>query len=213
MANNKLDTNSIYEILRERIVVLEYEPGKILNEVELSEEFNVSRTPIRKVFQLLSNDKLLDIIPRLGAQVSPIDFRQMKHVFEVTRVLDPFATKLAVKRISDKNINKLEEIIKRIDNYNIEVDYQNAIEDDEEFHQIIFNSCGNPWLQDILNSLHYQTERLWHYCEEYFDDIGLFSNTLGKILEAIKAKDVKKAEKYAELHIDEFIMKIKEELL
>ncbi|HLR21170.1 MAG TPA: GntR family transcriptional regulator [Tissierellaceae bacterium] len=213
MKETKLDTNGIYKILRKRIIQLEYEPGKILNEVELAEEFNISRTPIRKVFQLLSNDKLLDIIPRLGAQVASIDFKQMKYVFEVTRVLDPFATKLAVKRITNENIEKLEKIMDRLKSYNIEKDYQNAIKDDEEFHQIIFNSCGNPWLQDMLNSLHYQTERLWHYCEQYFDDIYLFSNTLGKILEAIKEKDVYKAEKYAELHIDEFVAKIKEELL
>lgn len=213
MSEIKLDANEIYGILKKRIIHLEYEPGLILNEVELADEFNISRTPIRKVFQLLSNDKLLDIIPRLGAQVAPIDFKQMKYVFEVTRVLDPFATELAVERISEENVRKLEEIMERLKTYDISKDYQNAIKDDEEFHQIIFNSCENPWLQDLLSSLHYQTERLWHYCEQYFDDMYLFSNTLGKILEAIKEKDVKEAKKYAELHIDEFVAKIKEELL
>jgi len=43
----------IFNVLKDRIVTLEYEPGKILNEIELSEEFGVSRTPIRAVFQQL----------------------------------------------------------------------------------------------------------------------------------------------------------------
>ena len=213
MAETKLNTESIYEILKRKIILLEYEPGEVLNEVDLAEEFNISRTPIRKVFQLLHNDKLLNIIPRFGAQVIPIDFKDMKYVFEVTKELDPFATRLAVERISDEKIKELEEIMERLKSYDIDKDYQNAINDDERFHNIIFNSCGNPWLQDILTSLHYQTERLWHYCEQYFDDMYLFSNTLEKVLEAIKEKDTEKAEKYAKLHIDEFVFKIKKELL
>lgn len=213
MGEGKLDTDSIYEILKSRIIHLEYEPGLVLNEVDVASEFNTSRTPIRRVFQQLHNDKLLNIVPRFGAQVTPIDFKQMKHIFEVTRELDPFAARLAVERISSENINELEEIIGRLTNYDIRKDYQNAINDDERFHNIIFCSCGNPWLQEILTSLHYHTERLWHYCEQYFDSMNLFSNTLSKVLEAIKEKDTEKAEKFAREHIDEFVLKIKKEML
>lgn len=213
MVETKLDADEIYEILKRKIILLEYTPGEVLNEVDLAEEYNISRTPIRRVFQLLHNDKLLNIIPRFGAQVIPIDFKEMKYVFEVTKELDPFATKLAVERIADEKIEELKEIMLRLKSYDIVKDYQNAINDDERFHQIIFDSCGNPWLQDILTSLHYQTERLWHYCEQYFDDMELFNNTLEKILEAIIEKDLAKAEKYSKLHIDEFVFKIKKELL
>lgn len=213
MSNSKLDADDIYEILKQRIIHLEYEPGQVLNEVDVAEEFNISRTPIRRVFHLLHGDKLLNIVPRFGAQVTPIDFKQMKSIFEVTRVLDPFAARLAVERISDENLVELEEIISRLESYDISKDYQNAINDDERFHNIIFSSCGNPWLQDILKLLHYHTERLWHYCEQYFDSIDLFSYTLGKILEGIKEKDLDKVEKYARDHIDEFVLKIKKEML
>ena len=51
----------IFNVLKDRIVTLQYEPGKILNEIELSEEFGVSRTPIRTVFQQLESIKLVDI--------------------------------------------------------------------------------------------------------------------------------------------------------
>lgn len=213
MDNVKLDTDSIYEILKNRIIHLEYEPGQVLNELDLAEEFNISRTPIRRVFQLLHGDKLLNIVPRFGAQVTPIDFKKMKHIFEVTRELDPFAARLAVERISDENLAELEDIISRFKEYDISKDYQNAINDDERFHNIIFSSCGNPWLQDILQSLHYHTERLWHYCEQYFDSMDLFSHTLEKVLEGIKEKDFDKVEKSSREHIDEFVQKIKKEML
>ena len=211
--SKKLNTEAIYEILKHRIINLEYEPGQVLNEVDLAEEFEASRTPIRKVFQMLSSDKLLKIIPRLGAQVVPIDFKNMKFVFEVTRKLDPFAARLAVERITEAQIKELEEIIHRLKSYDITTDYQEAIKDDERFHEIIFLSCGNPWLQDILKGLHYHTERLWHYSQKYFDDAELFTYTLGKVLDAIKENNPDDAEKYARDHIDEFVFKIKETML
>lgn len=213
MENEKLNTEDIYEVIKRRIIHLEYEPGQVLNEVDVAEEFKTSRTPIRRVFQLLHNDKLLNIVPRYGAQVTPIDFKQMKSIFEVTRELDPFAIRLAIERITEDQITELEEIMSRLENYDITTHYQEAIVDDERFHNIIYSSCANPWLQDILTSLHYHTERLWHYSEQYFDDMSLFTNTLGKVLKSIKENDVEKAEKYTREHIDDFVEKIRRDML
>ncbi len=213
MGDNKMQAEEIYEILKDRIIHLHYEPGQVLNEIDLADEFGISRTPIRRVFQMLMSDKLLNIIPRFGAQVAPMDFRKMKSVFEVTREMDAFATKLAVDRISDENIAELEEILDRLNNYDIPTDYQKAIDDDEKFHEIIYSSCDNPWLEEILTRLHYQTERLWHYAENYFDEVELFTDTLGKILDSIKSGNVDDAERYTREHIDQFVMKIKKEML
>lgn len=213
MGDNKIQAEEIYEVLKDRIIHLDYEPGQVLNEIDLADEFGISRTPIRRVFQMLMGDKLINIIPRFGAQVAPMDFRKMKSVFEVTRELDSFATRLAVERISEEKIVELEEILERLNNYDISTDYQQAIDDDERFHEIIYSSCDNPWLEEILARLHYQTERLWHYAENYFDEVELFTDTLGKILEAIKSGNVDDADKYTREHVDQFVMKIKKEML
>ncbi len=213
MGEPKLQAEEVYEILKNRIIHLEYAPGEILNEIDLADEFGISRTPVRRVFQMLMNDKLLNIIPRYGAQVALIDFRKMKSVFEITRELDPFAARLAVERISSDKIEALEEIIRRIERYEFPADYQQIITDDEQFHNIIYSSCGNPWLEEILTTLHYQTERLWHYCEDYFDDISIFTDSLGKVLKAVKTGNVADAEKYTREHIDAFVQKIKNRML
>lgn len=203
----------IFETLKNRIVNLEYEPGVVLNEVEVAKEFATSRTPVRRVFQLLENVKLLNLIPRVGAQVVAIDMKRMKAIFELTRELDPFAARLAIERISDEQIAELEAIINRMNSYDIDVDYQKAITDDQRFHDIIFSSCNNTWLQEILTTLHYHTERLWHYSEEHFDNMDLFTHSLNELLDAIKNKDVAKAEKYSRDHIDAFVDKIRSVLL
>lgn len=209
----KMATNEIYNILKNRIIKIEYEPGIILNEVDIGNEFQISRTPIREIFQKLSNDKLLKIIPRYGAQVAHIDFKYMKSVFELTRDLDSLATKLCIDNISQEEIQKLEVIMEKLHNYNIQEDYQEAILEDEKFHQIILKNSGNICLEEILSSLHVHTERLWHYCEEHINNMEIFTETLGKVLDAIKEKDKEKAEKYTREHIDYFVEKVKKEML
>lgn len=211
--SKKNETDRVYDILKQRIIYLEYEPGMVLNEVDIASEFNISRTPIRETFQKLSSDNLLNIIPRFGAQVSHIDFRYMKSVFEVTRQFEPFAVKLAAERITEVQIKELDEILKRFNSLDIRTDYKKAIIEDEKFHKITLENCGNPCLQKILYDLHIHTERLWHYSEHYIDSMDIFTDTLGKVLEAIKEKNQEKIEVYAREHIDAFVRKIKEEML
>ncbi len=207
------DTNAVYETIKRKIVRMEYMPGDVLNEQDIADEYKISRTPVRKILSQLSADKLINIIPRFGAQVAPIDFKYMKSVFEVTRILDPYAASQAISRITPEQIAKLEEIICRLKSYSISTDYQAAVDDDEHFHIIIYKNCGNLCVDEILSGLHCHTERLWHYSEQYIKDISIFYDTLGLILEAIKNNDVEKVEQYAREHIDAFVENIKQAML
>ena len=58
--------------------------------------------------------------------------------------------------------------------------------------------------------LHVHTERLWHYCNEYFDDMSLFTRTFKLIINAFEQGDEDAAENYAREHIDDFVSRIKE---
>lgn len=212
----KIPVNSkeyILDVLKNRIITLEYKPGKILNEVELADEFEVSRTPIRQVFQNLQSLHLVNIVPRYGVQVTPMNFIEIKSLFDITKVLDPLATRLAVSRLTDSQIEELKSIVFILERYDHTKDYQEAILLDERFHQIVTNSCGNKWLIEILSNLHCQTERLWHYCDMYFSDMEIFTRTFRKIVEAFEKRDEDMAERYAREHIEDFVEKIKSALL
>lgn len=200
----------IYEELKKRIVKNEYKPGQVLNEIEISKEFNISRTPVRNAFQRLEMDLLLNIVPRYGVQVAFIDFTNMRTLFELTKVLDPMATRQAVNKINKKDLQRLKEVTAELENLTEVDDYQQAINLDEEFHSIIINACGNPWLSSTLKSLHLHTERLWHFCNEYFTDMNIFVRTFKKIIEAIEIGDEDMAERYAREHIDDFVSKVKD---
>jgi len=204
-------SEEIYEILKNRIIQLDYEPGQILNEKDIAGEFNVSRTPIRKVFEQLKINKLLNIIPRYGAQVAPIDFMYMKSVFDVVRELDGFAAGLAAKKITKEKIGELETILEKIKSYDIEKEYTEIIIQDHKFHDTISESAANPCLEDILHGLHMHTKRMWIYAEPEITDVGLFLNTMPDIVKALKSGNCEQASKYAKNHTDIFIERIKQE--
>ncbi|KUO51045.1 MAG: GntR family transcriptional regulator [Desulfitibacter sp. BRH_c19] len=213
MLKKILSNNEIYKILKERIIQLEYDPGEILNENDIANEFELSRTPVRKIFEQLKTSKLLNIIPRYGAQVAPIDFNYMKSIFEVVREIEAYATGLAAERMTDSDLEALDYIIDRLTGYSIEEDYKQIILDDGNFHKIIFDSCDNPCLSDILHNLHMHTERLWFYVQKNITEKHLFIDTLTNILNALKARDSEMAVHYAKEHTDMFVEKIKEKLL
>ncbi|MEW6622154.1 MAG: GntR family transcriptional regulator [Bacillota bacterium] len=213
MSEKCFTNGEIYEVLKKRIVELEYAPGQILNENEIAAEFNLSRTPVRKIFEQLKNNRLLIIIPRYGAQVAPLDFKYIKSVFEVIREMEAHATRLAAERISDEHIRDLEAIIERLKGYNIDRDYKKIILDDGMFHKIIFDNCNNPCLSEILHNLHMHTERLWFYVQKNITEIDMFIDTLTNIACAIKNRDAALADRYAKEHTDLFVEKIKEKLL
>jgi DNA-binding GntR family transcriptional regulator len=213
MTDKTQTVEEVYETLKKRIISLEYSPGQVLNEADIANEFDLSRTPVRKIFEQLKNKKLLNIIPRYGAQVAPIDFRYMKSVFEVVRELEGYAIRLAADKVPEEKIRELGEIVQRIKNYNIETDYKTIIMEDERFHEIVFECSDNPCLVEILFDLHMHTERLWFYSQRDLTNISLFYDTLYNIVEALKAKDTARAEVCAKEHIDDFVALIKRELL
>lgn len=208
-----LKKDIVYETLRDKIVRLEYKPGLILNEADLASDLSVSRTPIRDAMQRLERDKLVVIAPRYGAQIPQIDFIGMKSLFDLTKVLDSYASEAACINATEEDIQELQVIIDRLRDYDMETQYQEAIVDDENFHLKIREMANNRWLDESLNYLHLHSERLWHYCKDFFESPEIFHETLQPVVDAMIDKDPKAAGKAAEVHIDSFVEKIKNTLL
>lgn len=100
----------IYRTIKDRILFLEYTPGQILNENILAEEFGVSRTPLREVFNRLEWEQLVKILPRTGTMVIEIEFQKMLNVFQIRFEIEELAGMLAGEHITDDHLEKIEKI-------------------------------------------------------------------------------------------------------
>ena len=93
--------------LRQRIVEGLLAPGAKLNERELSELLQVSRTPLREAIKMLAAEGLVDLLPNRGAVVATMSAQAVADTFEVIAGLEGQAGELAAQRISDVQLTEI----------------------------------------------------------------------------------------------------------
>ena len=58
--------NKAYSVIKERIISCQYKPNSFLNEADLIQEIDASRTPIREALNKLEQEGFVKIIPKKG---------------------------------------------------------------------------------------------------------------------------------------------------
>jgi DNA-binding GntR family transcriptional regulator len=215
-SRNRLLHNNIFETLRDRIVFGQYPPGMSLSEKDLCREFNVSRTPLREAMQKLVDLKLVNVIPRFGTHVTPIDIQEIRSAFEVKIKLEGLTGELAAERIEPDQLEALDGLIKeaaRGDQMEENRRHSGMIEIDSRFHTIVHQAAQNPILEEFLNNLHYRCARLWNSA---LNDVVPNEEIIGQlqsVYHALRRKDPESARKHMERHVQYFIDEIKKRLL
>ncbi|WP_455035748.1 GntR family transcriptional regulator, partial [Lachnoanaerobaculum gingivalis] len=124
----------VFKTLRQAILRGELQPGERLMEIALSKKLGVSRTPIREAIRMLELEGLVLMIPRKGAEVAGITEKNLRDTLEVRRALEELAIELSCTKITDEELNELEqaeeEFVESIENKDI-IDIARA---DEKFH-------------------------------------------------------------------------------
>jgi GntR family transcriptional regulator, rspAB operon transcriptional repressor len=150
----------IYSLLMEEILKFRLVPGDKISEKEISEKFNVSRTPVRESFIQLSQDGLLDIYPQKGTCVSLIDLNLVEEARFMREHLEVAVIQLACQSFPEEKIFSLEMNLMRQEMAIKEKDYEKLFELDEEFHQTIFEGCNKKNIWNSIQSMNTHFKRL-----------------------------------------------------
>jgi len=67
-------------------------PGDRFSETELAERVKVSRTPLRQALQRLEREGFLQVFPKLGWQVAPLDFDTFDELYDLRILIECHAT-------------------------------------------------------------------------------------------------------------------------
>jgi DNA-binding GntR family transcriptional regulator len=86
--------------LRQRLVEGVIAPGAKLNERELSEALQVSRTPLREAIKMLAAEGLVELLPNRGAVAAQLSLQDVADAFELIGGLEGFSGELAAQRIT-----------------------------------------------------------------------------------------------------------------
>ncbi len=152
----------IYRAIRERISVLEYGPGTVLNEGLLSEEFNVSRTPVRSVLQRLSYEGLVTTRNGVGTIVTEVDVKTFKDIYALRMRLAEDLGVLSPVLPSPETIDELRDLRNQARALRHgPSDHKGYALLCNDFHEKLLAMTGNEVLAEINDLLYYRTARVW----------------------------------------------------
>ena len=192
----------VFENLRTAILEGNLKAGQRLMEVQLAEQLGVSRTPVREAIRKLELEGLVVMLPRKGAYVANMSFKDFIDVLEIRSSLEGLAASLAAERLREEDIEDLERVAKEFETSVREADIDNVLKKDVEFHEKIFLMANNKKLYQLITSLWEQVHRFRvTYVSNYDASLSLVDEH-NRILEAIKSGDCELAKKYATEHIE-----------
>jgi DNA-binding GntR family transcriptional regulator len=100
-------------VIEEAIVSGELAPGTVLRQEQLSEQFNVSRTPIREALRRLAALGLVSFVPNRGVRVRTLSRDELHEAFLVRAELESLATEIAAGKMTPELLAELDESERR----------------------------------------------------------------------------------------------------
>ena len=132
----------VFNTLRQAILKGELAPGERLMEIQLAERLGVSRTPIREAIRKLELEGLVLMIPRKGAEVAKISEKSLRDVLEVRRSLEELAIELACQRMTEEEVDALEQTQEEFKTAVACGDAMKIAETDETYHDVIYKGSN-----------------------------------------------------------------------
>ncbi|MEZ5946957.1 MAG: GntR family transcriptional regulator [Hyphomonas sp.] len=200
-ASPKSMAEDAYERLEELIVTMELAPGSIVTEAELCQMLGKGRTPVREAVLRLSAEHLIEVMPRRGLKIPPIDVRKQQRLIETRRVLETLVACTAAKRASRKERESFNVLAKafRTDGAR---SYRTFLRIDHRFNKAVAAASDNEFAVGSLESLHGLSRRFWHFYSSHEEDLPTVAELHASVASAISSGDERAVAKAIKAHMD-----------
>jgi DNA-binding GntR family transcriptional regulator len=106
--NNWSLRKEIFDYLVGQIENGNLKPGSLINVRQLTEELNVSRTPLREALAQMEVQGLVTIMPQRGVMINILTYDDLLDLFEIIGALESQVALTVSDRISDAKIDAME---------------------------------------------------------------------------------------------------------
>jgi DNA-binding GntR family transcriptional regulator len=186
--------------LRQMIKSGELAPGTHLRQAEFAERFGVSTTPVREAFLTLAREGLLRQDAHRGVVVFDASVEELGEIYEIRAVVEPLATQIATKQLSDEDLDELERILAEMRR----AEPAHYIELNGAFHARIYRAAGRPRLVAIINGLRESSASYIGMNLDRYDAAYRRQTQAehGEILAALRARTPKRAARAMRDHLE-----------
>ena len=156
-------SEKVYSFLKQSIGTGEFRPGYPLFEKDIAARMNVSRTPVREAFRLLSQEGLVYTIPGRGAFVPEVSIKEIVEIYQVLQLLEGVAAQMVASRqvfpIGLEEALRVDAEGEKLINEGRLGEYDVVA---RRFHVEIIKFTGNDTMKLLLERLWNQTRRFAH---------------------------------------------------
>lgn len=205
---------TVYDTLRRSILELELEPGSALDEVRLSEQFDMSRTPIREAMVRLAAEGLVTTLPNRNTIVAPIDFVRLPVYFEALSLMHRVTTRLAATNRRSEDMVRIRSFEQAFAEAVRQQDALAMISSNREFHVAIAEAGGNTYFTGLFARLLDEGRRILRLYYSSFDDKlpRKYVEEHDQIVAAITVGDADLADRLAGAHAGQVVRQIQDYL-
>ncbi len=195
-------SDQIYEYLRRAIVRLDLQPGAPLQEKDIAERFEVSRTPVREALQRLAEEDLVDILPHSGTWVSRIAFPVAEEGFVLRRALEVESVRKAAERITPGDAEALAHSIARMRVILDDRRFEDYLEEDDAFHATIARISGYPRIWKFITLAKVHLDRMRQLSAPLPGHLAEVTEQHSAIASALQRQNAMQAELAMRIHLD-----------
>jgi len=189
--------------LRAAILSGAFGPGERLVESAIAEHLSVSRGPVREALTSLEREGLVVHVPRKGYTVVDFTEKDVDEVYSLRLLLETEALRRAMDRLNKDVLDMLQKIVDEMGAAVLQHDEPQRIVDlDLSFHECICRAADHSRLYAAWHSMCAQTRTLVGLTSRtHYQDPEEPRKLHQRILEAIRAPDLERAQKLLADHI------------
>ena len=175
--------------LRLMLVENQISPGAKLNERELAEVLQVSRTPLREAIKMLAAEGLVELLPNRGAVAVELDEAAVLHTFEVMGGLEALSGELAAQRITDDELSEVKAMHFEMKAAWTRRDLSAYYQLNSQIHRAINAAAKNPVLTATYNQVNARLQALRFRSNQDEDKWRRAMGEHDRMVEALEAHD------------------------
>lgn len=187
--------------LRDMIAKGTLAPGSWVDELSLTEELGISRTPLREALKVLVSEGLMRLEPRRGCFVNELNLADLDQIFPLMAMLEGRCAYEAALLIQDEDLERLEPVHQQLQEYAQAGNTSQYYLTNEVIHKAIQDLANNPWLSGLVDSLR---NRLCLYRHKTLSLPGRIEQSCAEhlaIFAALKQRDAALAQSITQDHL------------
>lgn len=176
----------------------DFEPGQKLDQSELADRLNVSRSPVREALRTLAAEGLVRTYPHRGSVVAELSLNDLEEICDLRGLAEGRLAYLGAPKLTDENIATLQTLLEAS---NQTTDLDRWLDFNQRFHHTLYQAANRPRFLALVQSLR---NSMAPYIREYVTSSKHMLKTQidhKRIFEACLKRDGELAKKETRIHL------------